>query len=230
MMQEGNENNQNNPEEKQNVPKAPEENKPNETVNPTMDTPKSSVPGKRVVKFKLIYVVVVVVVAAALVGVFYFLMTGGSAAAVRTAQAGDNVSIYYAVYLSNGTLFQSDFGSTPISFVIDGGEMITGVNNAVIGMKVGQIKNVTVPPAEGYGYINETSRNITVPVSEVISLAQYLFGNSSNLSLGEHINYAGYTYIVLSYNATNSTLEAYPVLSGQTLTFKLELAGINGST
>ncbi|OGN98979.1 MAG: peptidylprolyl isomerase, partial [Chloroflexi bacterium RBG_13_51_18] len=47
--------------------------------------------------------------------------------------------------------FDSSIGKTPLTFTIGSGQVIPGFDNAVRGMKVGDIKTVTLPPEEAYG-------------------------------------------------------------------------------
>lgn len=73
----------------------------------------------------------------------------------ETAEAGDTVSVYYTLTLADGTVHESNVGKTPLSFVVGGGQMISGFDAAVAGMKVGETKTVTLSPAEAYGEITD---------------------------------------------------------------------------
>jgi peptidylprolyl isomerase len=172
---------------------------------------------KKAFRLKFVHILAIAVPIVVIAALAYFVFYGQPAAIVAV---GDNVSIYYTGSFTNGTVFGSNFGSKPISFVVGGGQMISGVNNAVIGMRVGQTKNVSLLPEQAYGYINQTNRSYTVPIS-------YL-RNVSNLSVGEQFNPGnGYLYTVRSFNTTNATLEVYPVLAGHTLLFEIKVTNIN---
>ena len=169
------------------------------------------------VKFhiKKVYLLAIVVVIVVLVASFYFLSHNTSTISVKS---GDNVTVFYSLWLSNGTLIQSDFNSTPFSFVAGSSQVIQGFNNAVIGMKPGQIKNITLQPSEAYGNINN-SLIVTVPRSD--------FGNSS-ISIGEHVSAGnGASGVITSLNATNVTVNFNPPLAGKTLKFEIKLVKIN---
>jgi FKBP-type peptidyl-prolyl cis-trans isomerase 2 len=67
---------------------------------------------------------------------------------------------------------------TPLSFTVGGGTLITGFNNAVIGMKVGDTKTVDLSPSEGYGNqvlskISNFTLTETKNVYENMSFAQF---------------------------------------------------------
>jgi FKBP-type peptidyl-prolyl cis-trans isomerase 2 len=71
------------------------------------------------------------------------------------AKNGDTVSVHYKGTFQDGTVFDSshDRGET-IDFEVGAGQMIPGFNDAVVDMKVGETKTVTVAPEEGYGEVN----------------------------------------------------------------------------
>lgn len=70
------------------------------------------------------------------------------------AATGDTVNVSYVGKFTNGTEFDS--GDT--QFEIGSGQMITGFENAVIGMKDGEEKTVTLQPKDAYGEYD--SKNI----------------------------------------------------------------------
>jgi len=70
---------------------------------------------------------------------------------------GDTVTVNYTGKLDDGTVFDSSLnpGRTPFTFTIGstvpGQSVIQGWNEGVQGMKVGGTRELTVPPALGYG-------------------------------------------------------------------------------
>ncbi len=70
------------------------------------------------------------------------------------AKNGDTVSVHYKGTFVDGTVFDSshDRGET-IDFQVGAGQMIRGFNDAVVDMEVGETKNVTITPEEGYGEV-----------------------------------------------------------------------------
>src|SRR5580698_1999823 len=69
------------------------------------------------------------------------------------AQNGDSVSVLYTGTLDNGTVFDASslHGNTPFSFTLGAGQVIQGWDLGVVGMKVGGTRELTIPPALGYG-------------------------------------------------------------------------------
>ncbi len=68
------------------------------------------------------------------------------------AAKGDSVEVHYVGKLENGKKFDSsrDRGET-LPFQIGAGQLIAGFDEGVIGMKVGGIRELTIPPDLGYG-------------------------------------------------------------------------------
>ena len=68
------------------------------------------------------------------------------------AKAGDHISAHYVGTLSDGTVFDSsrDRG-VPFDFTLGAGQVIQGWDEGIVGMKVGGIRKLTIPPEMGYG-------------------------------------------------------------------------------
>lgn len=82
-------------------------------------------------------------------GVKYETVKEGKGAVARP---GQRVSVHYVGTLDNGKKFDSsrDRG-TPISKEIGAAEFIKGWDEAIPGMRIGEVRKLTVPPSAGYG-------------------------------------------------------------------------------
>ncbi len=168
-------------------------------------------------RFKAIYAVIAIVVLAA-GGLTYYLLLSSYSSPMTMVAAGDNVSVYYTLSFTNGTVFQSNFGGQPFSFIAGSNSTIPGFDNAVLGMKVDQTKNVTVPPAEAYGDINP---NLIIIVNRSV------FGNQS-VKVGETVASVTQQYgTVTAVNATKVIINFNSPLAGQTLVFEIKVLSIN---
>ena len=68
------------------------------------------------------------------------------------AKKGDTVSVHYVGVLENGTKFDSSVDrGTPFEFSLGAGRVIPGWDIGVEGMKVGEVRKLTVPSELAYG-------------------------------------------------------------------------------
>ena len=139
-------------------------------------------------------------------------------------KAGDTVAVHYVGTLGDGTQFDSshDRGET-LGFTVGAGQMIMGFDNAVVGMKVGEIKTVTLPPEEAYGpYLEELLIEFSRDeLPEDLQNPQV--GNLVILTLqtGGTIQKP-----IVEVTDTYITVDANHELAGEALTFEIELVSI----
>lgn len=67
------------------------------------------------------------------------------------AGPGDTVSLHYKGTLSTGKQFDSSYGRQPFPVTIGQSQVIPGFTMALIGIKKGEKRKVTIPPSIGYG-------------------------------------------------------------------------------
>ena len=136
---------------------------------------------------------------------------------VRRVETGDSITVFYHGTLANGEIFDSgrDRGQ-PLPFVVGSGQVIQGFDNAVIGLKVGDVVTVTLPPAEAYGE-RDPELVLTVPLNEA----------PEGLSPGDSVTFAnGVRGVVLEVTAETVTIDANNQLAGEELTFEIEVLTI----
>lgn len=164
------------------------------------------------------YILIAIIIIIGLVGVIYFVFNSNAATTVAN---GDTVSVYYTGTLTNGTQFGSNFGEQPLNFTVGANQVILGFNQAVLGMKLNETKNITIPANQAYGEVNQ-SLIVGVPLGK--------FQNST-VHIGEIVTegYSGQQIqgTVTAFNLTNVTVDFNPPLAGQTLIFKIKIAGIH---
>ena len=149
----------------------------------------------------------------------------------KTAASGDTVGVYYIGKLTNGELFDTNVEeeaakaglparpSYPLlTFTVGAGQMISGFDTAVLGMKEGEEKTVTLTPAQAYGEKNPDAI-ISVPLDKI--------GNSSGMKVGALL-YAqnGAAGKVIEVNATDAKVDFNHELAGQSLVFTIKMMNI----
>lgn len=102
---------------------------------------------------------------AGVVSVFFVL--GLSSSALGEAEAekqetpspsvvdGKQVSIEYTLKLEDKTVVDSNVGSEPMKYIQGSQQIIPALEKALEGMKIGESRQVTLAPEEGYGEVNK---------------------------------------------------------------------------
>ncbi len=138
------------------------------------------------------------------------------------AKSGDTVRIHYTGTLDDGTQFDSSAGREPLEFALGGGQVIPGFDSAVDGMAVGENKTVTIAPDEAYGQrheqlVQQVSRD-ALPDDMEPAVGMHLQSQSPD---GQIMN-----LVVTEVADDTITVDANHPLSGQALTFDIELVEI----
>ncbi len=81
-------------------------------------------------------------------------------------QEGKFVSIHYIGKLENGEIFDSCEENPPFEFQVGAGMVIPGLDEAVVGMKINEEKDIVINPDMAYGDYNDDMIH-TVPRSEL---------------------------------------------------------------
>lgn len=68
------------------------------------------------------------------------------------AQRGDALAIHYRGTLDNGTEFDNSYDrNETLNFTLGTGELIKGMDEGLVGMRVGGKRQLRIPPYLGYG-------------------------------------------------------------------------------
>lgn len=78
------------------------------------------------------------------------------------------VTVHYKGWLDNGTVFDTSRkpDRQPLSFTVDNDAIIPGWHQGVRGMRVGGVRELSIPPALGYGdqdKVNSATGKIDIP-------------------------------------------------------------------
>src|SRR5260221_11499520 len=89
------------------------------------------------------------------------------------AMNGDFVWVHYTGKLSTGEQSDSSIGKKPICFTLGQGEVIKGWDEGVAGMKVGEKRNLVIPPDLAYA---AAGRPPTIPANATLVFDVELIG------------------------------------------------------
>ncbi|CAM2913430.1 FKBP-type peptidyl-prolyl cis-trans isomerase [Helicobacter burdigaliensis] len=136
------------------------------------------------------------------------------------------VSIEYEVKeKDNADILDSNVGGKPLEFIMGSGEIIKGLEEAVVAMEIGQSREVIVEPINAYGeynseYIQEVPRDQFVGID--LQEGMTLFGQGEN---GESVQ-----VIVKGFNDEVVIVDYNHPLAGKTLHFNVKLLGVREAT
>jgi peptidylprolyl isomerase len=141
---------------------------------------------------------------------------------MSTITMGSTARVHYKGTLADGSVFDSSFERDPLEVKVGAGGFIEGFINALLGMSVGETKQVTIVAEEAYGeridqLIQEVGREQMPPEIELqVGLMLESIGDDGQ-RLRCLVTEVTDDKVVLDYN--------HP-LAGQDLTFHLEVVEI----
>jgi peptidylprolyl isomerase len=131
---------------------------------------------------------------------------------------GDSVKVHYTGTFENGEEFDSSSGRAPLEFVVAGGQVIRGFDDAVRGLAVGETRRHRVEPLDGDGEIDPDAI-IEFPLANL----------PDGLVVGDQLSsQTGGTAVVLSIDEAAGTaqIDTNHFLAGKVLFFDVEIVEI----
>lgn len=140
---------------------------------------------------------------------------------MRQAKEGDSVSLHYKGSFEDGTVFDSSETHGALKFTVGRGTAIPGFEEAVVGMKLGEAKTVTIPPEKGYGPRKEEL---------LVRIARQELPPDLDPAVGQRIEFSKgdqrFELAVSEVTEEAVTFDANHPLAGKTLVFDLLLLEI----
>ena len=137
------------------------------------------------------------------------------------------VSLGYSLSLEEGTVIDSSSGDEPLEFLHGRGQIVPGLEKALYGMAVGDEKQVTVNPADGYGEVD---------AEDNVFMALESFPPDVALEIGESIYVRDsesdeeYQAFIAEIGEESVKLDFNHPLAGQTLYFDVKIEGLRSAT
>jgi peptidylprolyl isomerase len=173
--------------------------------------------------------------AAVLVACSAMIFLSGCAGQQPVVKAGDRVKVDYSVSLPGGDPFESTRNGTPIEFTVGSGGVVKGFDNAVIGMKAGETRVVTIPPEDAYGpyqqsLVNtldtESVRNTLAELNQTGNLGRIDFPDGPVYIWRTENNNTGYLRFTNGTTPETTTVDENHPLAGKDLVFEITVVEI----
>jgi FKBP-type peptidyl-prolyl cis-trans isomerase 2 len=138
---------------------------------------------------------------------------------MNRAENGSSVTISYIGTLDNGRIFHSTDADGPLTVTIGADQLFPALEQALIGMRAGEVKNVVLTADEAYGA--RLKENI-------IAVPRTAFPVGKEITIGQKlsIDFAGGVSRVMVVSAVADdtvTLDGNHPLAGQELTFAVRM-------
>ncbi len=146
---------------------------------------------------------------------------------MSTVQDGQNVSVHYEGTFDDGTVFDSSRSrGGELSFQVGAGQIISGFNDALLGMTTGDTKKIRLEPQDAYGETNPEA---------VQTMERTVFPEDFELVEGATVqgkNDLGQSLLakIISFTDGEVTLDMNHPMAGKALNFEIELVSIDDET
>jgi peptidylprolyl isomerase len=142
---------------------------------------------------------------------------------MKTVTDGNSVKLHYKGTLPDGEIFDNSRNRVePLGVIVGSGRLLTAFEEALIGMKEGQVKNIKLTPAQAYGPI--------VPEA-TMTIAKNNFPDTFEFKIGypvRGVSLEGQQVLakITSFTDDEVVLDMNHPLAGKDLNFEIELIEI----
>lgn len=128
------------------------------------------------------------------------------------------IAIEYSLKNEEGQLLDTNEGFAPIEYLQGAGNIVTGLEKALLGLKKNDIIEVCLNPEEAYGQYKDELK-YTFPVSQFEGITSTEPGNIIQLPDGNEA-------VILASNENNIVADANHPLAGKLLFYKIKIVAI----
>ncbi|MBK6795823.1 MAG: peptidylprolyl isomerase [Acidobacteria bacterium] len=138
-------------------------------------------------------------------------------------KSGDTVKVHYTGKFDSGDIFDTSEGSDPLSFTVGAGEVIPGFDLALVGMTIGDSKEIVIPAEQGYGArIEELVQTIARDQFQLSGIDPEV-----GMAIEMQTPQGSIPLVITELTETFVTLDANHPLAGESLHFALTLVEIS---
>ncbi len=142
----------------------------------------------------------------------------------ETVKKGDKVKVDYTGTFDDGAVFDaSEKHGQPLEFEAGSGQVIKGFDDAVVGMKQGEEKKITLPAKEAYGEVRQELHK-KVPRQQLPQDQEPKVGMILAVGLP---NGQQFPARIIAVAEDDVTIDLNHPLAGKTLHFRIKVADIS---
>jgi len=136
---------------------------------------------------------------------------------------GSKIKVEYVGTLEDGTVFDSsEKHNSPLEFIVGEGQLIKGFDDAVVGMKVGEEKEVKLLPEDAYGphnpeFVRDMPKDMFPKDQEIKPGMIFMVDLQDGRQLPVRVTKVSDEQVTIDLN---------PPLAGKTLIFKIKVVDI----
>ena len=136
---------------------------------------------------------------------------------------GNKVKVEYVGSLEDGTVFDSSqIHNEPLEFTVGAGQILKGFDDAVVGMKIGEEKEIQLFPNDAYGkhnpkFVKDMPRNCFPKDQDIQPGMMFMISMQNGRQIPVRISKVSDDTVTVDLNSP---------LAGKTLFFKIKLLDI----
>jgi peptidylprolyl isomerase len=136
---------------------------------------------------------------------------------------GDTIKVHYIGTVADGTEFDNSYKrKEPLEFTIGSSQIIPGFETAIVGMEIGEKKDITLGYAEAYGP-HQKELLVVVPLNELPPGMKPKVGQMLKVSQADGQEFAA---SIIALTEQEVTMDANHPLAGKNLKFAIEVLEI----
>lgn len=132
---------------------------------------------------------------------------------------GTEVTLHFALKLENGDVIDSNFNTSPATFVVGDGNLLPGFERALFGMSAGESNTYVIKPEDGFGQSNPNNMQV---------MSRDQFDDSLELVEGLMLSFADAQKaelpgIVAAFDDKTVTIDFNHPLAGRNILFEVQI-------
>jgi peptidylprolyl isomerase len=144
---------------------------------------------------------------------------------MEKVENGVFVSVHYKGTLQDGEVFDTSKGRDPLEVQMGAGQLIPGLEKALMGMSLNEKKVLTIEPEEAYGHVDKSLTH---------SFARPDVPSEMNAEVGQVVALTSpegqqFPAQIIEVDDEQVVVDLNHPLAGETLTFDIEVAGISST-